>query len=76
MLCWKSSKTILNIPISPTWSIYQITFKGYAKQVTFLEYKDHTDFLEVVCFVVKRLSLIVPIFCLISNNHHLLIKTT
>ena len=35
-------------------AVYHLTFRGNAKQVTFLIEKDFADFLRILCQVVKR----------------------
>lgn len=56
-------------------ALYHITSRGDARQAIFLDDRDRADFLEVVCFVVKRFNCIVHAYCLMSNHYHLLIET-
>lgn len=56
-------------------AVYHVTSRGHAKQVIFLDVRDYADFLEVLCFVVKRFNWILHAYCLMSNHYHLLIET-
>lgn len=56
-------------------AVYHITSRGNAKQAIFLDEKDFTDFLRVLCSVVKRYHFILHTFCLMKNHYHLLIET-
>jgi len=56
-------------------AVYHITSRGNAKQAIFLDEKDFTDFLRVLCQVVKRYHLILHAYCLMNNHYHLLIET-
>jgi REP element-mobilizing transposase RayT len=56
-------------------AVYHITSRGNAKQEIFLDDKDFTDFLDVLCFVVKRYNWILHAYCLMKNHYHLLIET-
>jgi len=52
-----------------------MTFRGNARQPIFLDKGDFTDFLRVLCSVVKRYHFILHTYCLMNNHHHLLIET-
>lgn len=56
-------------------ALYHITSRGNARQVIFLTEKDFTDFLFVLCSVVKRYHFILHAYCLMNNHYHLLIET-
>jgi REP element-mobilizing transposase RayT len=56
-------------------AVYHITSRGNARQAIFLDDKDLDNFLEVLCFVVKRYNWILHAYCLMSNHYHLLIET-
>ena len=56
-------------------AVYHITSRGNARQAIFLDEKDFTDFLRVLCSVVKRYHFILHTFCLMNNHYHLLIET-
>jgi len=56
-------------------AVYHITSRGNAKQAIFLDEKDFTDFLLVLCQVVKRYYFILHTYCLMNNHYHLLIET-
>jgi hypothetical protein len=47
-------------------AVYHFTSRGNAKQAIFLEEKDFTDFLRVLGWVGKKISL--PITCLLSDE--------
>jgi len=56
-------------------AVYHITSRGNARQAIFLDEKDFTDFLTVLCSVVKRYHFILHSFCLMNNHYHLLMET-
>jgi REP element-mobilizing transposase RayT len=56
-------------------ALYHMTFRGNARQPIFLDKEDFTDFLRVLCSVVKRYHFILHTYCLMNNHHHLLIET-
>jgi len=56
-------------------AVYHITSRGNAQQAIFLDEKDFTDFLSVLCSVVKRYHFILHAYCLMNNHYHLLIET-
>jgi len=56
-------------------AVYHITSRGNAQQAIFLTEKDFTDFLRVLCSVVKRYHFILHAYCLMNNHYHLLIET-
>ena len=45
------------------------------RQVIFLDQEDFTDFLRVLCSVVKKYHFILHTYCLMNNHYHLLIET-
>lgn len=75
MLCWIMARLLR---IEFPGAIYHITSGGNARRVIFLDDKDRADFLEVVCFVVKRFNRIVEnrhaCSLLMSNHYHLFIE--
>jgi len=56
-------------------AVYHITSRGNARQAIFLDEEDFTDFLRVLCSVVKRYHFILHTYCLMNNHYHLLIET-
>lgn len=56
-------------------AVYHITSRGNARQAIFLTGEDFTDFLTVLCSVVKRYHFILHTYCLMNNHYHLLIET-
>lgn len=56
-------------------AFYHITSRGNAQQAIFLDEKDFTDFLRVLCSVVKRYHFLLHTYCLMNNHYHLLIET-
>jgi len=56
-------------------AVYHITSRGNARQAIFLDEKDFTTFLDVLCQVVKRYHFLLHAYCLMNNHYHLLIET-
>jgi putative transposase len=56
-------------------AVYHITSRGNARQAIFLDDKDYSNFLEVLCSVINRYNWILHAYCLMSNHYHLLIET-
>lgn len=54
---------------------YHITSRGNARQRIFLDARDYSTFLEILCSVVKKLNWILHVYCLMSNHYHLLLET-
>jgi REP element-mobilizing transposase RayT len=56
-------------------ALYHITSRGNARRKLFLDEKDYTDFLQVLCLVVQRFHWNLHAYCLMSNHYHLLLET-
>jgi len=56
-------------------ALYHISSRGNAKQDIFFDEEDFTDFLTVLCQVVKRYHFVLHSYCLMHNHFHLLIET-
>lgn len=56
-------------------AVYHITSRGNARQTIFLDDRDYTEFLKILCFVVERFNWILHAYCLMGNHYHLLIET-
>ena len=56
-------------------AVYHLTSRGNAKQMIFLDEKDFTDFLSVLCLAVKRYHFLLHAYCLMKNHYHLLMET-
>lgn len=56
-------------------AVYHITSRGNARQAIFLTGEDFTDFLTVLCSVVRRYHFILHTYCLMNNHYHLPIET-
>lgn len=56
-------------------AVYHLTSRGNAREAIFLDERDYTEFLEVLCLVSKRYNWIIHAYCLMTNHYHLLIET-
>jgi len=56
-------------------AVYHVTSRGNARDAIFFDEEDFANFLNILCFVVKRYNWILYAYCLMSNHYHLLIET-